>query len=237
MKLVLTFLVSVALLVVIVRLARHKSLAPFLPRRYNFGKRRVSMREVLRLLSERQAKVLVETGTARMGLENSKGDGASTIVFGKWASENGAHLYSVDISPDATENSARAVAEQGLDRCVTVVTADSVGFLEAFEEPVDFLYLDSYDYDRRNTEIQRASQAHHLAEIHAIEKRLHDQTVILIDDCDLPNGGKGKLVIEHLLANGWKEHLSRYQVILLRDTSRQASGGNPPSARHESVAG
>jgi predicted O-methyltransferase YrrM len=219
MDILLIVVVVIAALVVIVKAARHKSLSPFLPFKYNFGKRRVTMREVLRLLNERQAKVLVETGTARMGLENCKGDGASTIVFGKWARENGAHLHSVDISPDAIAGSARAVSEQGLDDSVTLVTADSIGFLEGFEDPVDFLYLDSYDYDRRNTEIQKASQAHHLAEIKAIEDRLHESTIILIDDCDRPNGGKGKLVIERLLARGWKEHLSKYQVILLRDTS------------------
>ena len=39
--------------------------------------------------------------------------------------------------------------------------------------------------------------------------------VILIDDCDMPNGGKGKLVIERLTAKGWKVHMSEYQVVLV----------------------
>ena len=52
-------------------------------------------------------------------------------------------------------------------------------------------------------------------EINAIEGCLHDDTVILIDDCDLPNGGKGKLVIQYLTEAGWKVHMSEYQVIML----------------------
>lgn len=217
MKFVLA-LVAVIIAVALVRkLVRYKTLSPLLPRRYNFGKRRDTLREVLQLLEHRKAKTLVETGVARMGLEKSKGDGASTIVFGLWAKLNDAHLYSVDIDPEATERAGEAVAAMELDEHVTLVTSDSVAYLSGFTDKVDFLYLDSYDYHKTDTEIQQASQAHHLKEIEAIEGRLHDETVILIDDCDMPNGGKGKLVIERLTANGWKVHMSEYQVILLRD--------------------
>ena len=219
MKFVLA-LVAVLLAAAIIRkIVRFKTLSPLLPAKYNFGKRRDTLREVLRLLEEREAKVLVETGVARMGLEKSKGDGASTIVFSLWAKQNDAHLYSVDIDPEATAKAGEAVAAMELGDHVTLVTSDSVAYLENFTDAVDFLYLDSYDYHKTDTEIQRASQAHHLKEIVAIEGCLHDDTVILIDDCDMPNGGKGKLVIERLTANGWTVHMSEYQVILLRDSA------------------
>ena len=211
-------LIAVALVAAVIRkLVRYKTLAPLLPRRYNFGKRRDTLREVLRLLDERGAKTLLETGVARMGLEKSKGDGASTIVFGLWAKQNDAHLYSVDIDPEATERAGQAVANMDLSDSVTLVTSDSVAYLDEFTDMVDFLYLDSYDYHKTDTAIQTASQDHHLKEIKAIEGCLHEDTVILIDDCDMPNGGKGKLVIERLTANGWKVHLSEYQVILVKD--------------------
>lgn len=211
-------LIAVALVAAVIRkLIRYKTLAPLLPRRYNFGKRRDTLREVLRLLDERGATTLLETGVARMGLEKSKGDGASTIVFGLWAKQNGAHLYSVDIDPEATERAGQAVAKMDLSDSVTLVTSDSVAYLDEFTDMVDFLYLDSYDYHKTDTAIQTASQDHHLKEIKAIEGCLHEDTVILIDDCDMPNGGKGKLVIERLTANGWKVHLSEYQVILVKD--------------------
>ncbi len=213
---ILLIVVSVIVLAAILRkLFRYKTLAPLLPRKYNFGKRRDTLREVLRLLDERNAKVLLETGVARMGLEKSKGDGASTIVFGLWAKQNDAHLYSVDIDPDATQRAGEAVAGMELSDHVTLVTSDSVEYLDEFTDSVDFLYLDSYDYHKTDTAIQKASQDHHLKEINAIEGCLHDDTVILIDDCDLPNGGKGKLVIQYLTEAGWKVHMSEYQVIMV----------------------
>ena len=216
MKFLLALIVVAVAAAVIRKLVRYKTLAPLLPRRYNFGKRRDTLREVLRLLDERGAKTLLETGVARMGLEKSKGDGASTIVFGLWAKQNDAHLYSVDIDPEATERAGQAVAKMDLSDSVTLVTSDSVAYLDEFTDMVDFLYLDSYDYHKTDTAIQTASQAHHLKEIEAIEGCLHEDTVILIDDCDMPNGGKGKLVIERLTANGWKVHMSEYQVILVK---------------------
>lgn len=216
MKFLLALIVVAAAAAVIRKLVRYKTLDPLLPRRYNFGKRRDTLREVLRLLDERGAKTLLETGVARMGLEKSKGDGASTIVFGLWAKQNDAHLYSVDIDPEATERAGQAVANMNLSDSVTLVTSDSVAYLDEFTDMVDFLYLDSYDYHKTDTAIQTASQAHHLKEIEAIEGCLHEDTVILIDDCDMPNGGKGKLVIERLTANGWKVHMSEYQVILVK---------------------
>lgn len=216
MKFLLALVVVAVAAAAIRKLVRYKTLAPLLPRRYNFGKRRDTLREVLRLLDERGAKTLVETGVARMGLEKSKGDGASTIVFGVWAKQNDAHLYSVDIDPEATERAGQAVTDMDLSDSVTLVTSDSVAYLDEFTDMVDFLYLDSYDYHKTDTAIQTASQDHHLKEIKAIEGCLHEDTVILIDDCDMPNGGKGKLVIERLTANGWKVHMSEYQVILVK---------------------
>lgn len=218
MKFLLILLFVIVVAVVLRKLVRYKTLAPLLPRKYNFGKRRDTLREVLRLLDERNATTLLETGVARMGLEKSKGDGASTIVFGLWAKQNDAHLYSVDIDPEATKRAGLAVDAMGIGDSVTLVTSDSVAYLDDFTDSVDFLYLDSYDYHKTDTAIQTASQNHHLKEIEAIEGCLHDGTVILIDDCDMPNGGKGKLVIERLTAQGWKVHMSEYQVILVRDT-------------------
>lgn len=216
MKFLLALIVVAVAAAVIRKLVRYKTLEPLLPRRYNFGKRRDTLREVLRLLDARGATTLLETGVARMGLEKSKGDGASTIVFGLWAKQNNAHLYSVDIDPEATERAGVAVNDMDLADNVTLVTSDSVAYLDEFTDAVDFLYLDSYDYHKTDTAIQTASQDHHLKEIKAIEGCLHEDTVILIDDCDMPNGGKGKLVIERLTAKGWKVHMSEYQVILVK---------------------
>ena len=69
------------------------------------------------------------------------------------------------------------------------------------------MYLDSYDYSK-DREVQIKSQQHHLEEFKAIEDRLHNKTIVLIDDCDLPNGGKGKMVVEYMLL--WSKKLFRF---------------------------
>jgi hypothetical protein len=62
----------------------------------------------LDVLHQRNAKMLVETGTARCGDQQFEGDGGSTIIFGNWAAQNQSVLYSVDISSASLENANMA---------------------------------------------------------------------------------------------------------------------------------
>lgn len=216
MRVVLLALVALIVAALVRKGLRYSHLSPLLPRRYNFGKRGVTLRETLRLLTQRKCKTLVETGVARNGLEKTKGDGASTIVFALWARAHDARLHTVDIDGGAIATARTTLDDLKLSDYVELHTSDSVAFLNAFEEPVDFLYLDSYDYHRTDVSIQKASQEHHLKEFKAIESRLHDGSFVLIDDCDLPAGGKGKLVIDYMLGRGWKMHMFKYQALLTR---------------------
>lgn len=146
----------------------------------------------LEMLQQRNCKTLVETGTARGG-EKDVGAGGSTIIFGDWAFHNGASFTTVDINPDAL-----AVARRdslAYLKAMDFVASDSVKYLEDFQKPIDFLYLDSFDFESHNP---RPSQEHHLKELIAAYPKLHKNTFILIDDCDLPHGGKGKLAIDYL---------------------------------------
>lgn len=164
------------------------------------------------LLNERKVKTLVETGTARCGDKNFQWDGGSTIVFGDWASQNNAVLYSVDLDPKGVEQAITATKSFG-DH-VKITCSDSIQFLQEFKKPIDFLYLDSYDFDSANP---NPSQEHHLKEIVTAYPNLHKMSVVLIDDCDLAHGGKGKLVIDYLLNKGWNVVFSGYQVILTQN--------------------
>lgn len=195
---------------------KHKSLYPFMPFRHDFRKRRDSFRLTMKLMAKADAKVIVETGTSREGLRGAKSNGAATIVFGKWAKENGGFVHSVDINQESVKNAQTEVDRQGLSEVVKIHLSDSVQFLSNFEKSVDLLYLDSYDYSS-DVEVQKKSQEHHLKEFKAIEDRLHKNSIVLIDDCDLPNGGKGKLVIKYMLKNDWKIVLDAYQVLLVRN--------------------
>ena len=217
LPLLVTLLIGIWVVVyVLYRKLRWKTLEPLLPKDYNFGKRQKTFRRAIELLDERGATCLIETGVARYGLRNSKSDGASTAVFGLWAKTNNASLYSVDISPESIDGAREAVEELGLLEQVKLVTGDSVQFLENFADPVDFLYLDSYDYDKHDQSVQMASQEHHLKEFKAIEEQLGPDSVVLIDDCDLPGGGKGKTVIEYMTRKGWQVDTSAYQVLLTK---------------------
>ncbi len=185
----------------------------FLNKRLSFrDKRASSFLLALELLQKRNAKVLVETGTSRCGKENFKGDGGSTVIFGHFASQMGLHLYSVDIDPGAVAKAQKAIKPYAKN--VTVVCSDSIEFLENFDQPIDFLYLDSYDFEPSDP---FPSQWHHLNELEAALPMLHKNSIIMIDDCDLPQGGKGKLVISYLLERGWRIAFQGYQVILVRN--------------------
>ena len=131
----LTVTTTLALLWLLVRLGKHKSLYPFLPLRYNFGKRRDSFRKTLELLSLRQARLMVETGTARLGFKGAKSNGASTLIFATWASANKALLHTVDISADSIRNAKTEVNSQGLSEYVKWHQQDSLGALFIFPSP------------------------------------------------------------------------------------------------------
>jgi len=164
----------------------------------------------LNLLEEREAKVIVETGTSRYGASNCLGDGCSTILFGDWAHNNRAILYSVDIDPVAIGCASTVV--EGFQEAVIFEESDSVAFLANFGRKIDFLYLDSFDYEINDP---IPSQVHHLREIEAAFPWLSESSVVMIDDCDLPGEGKGKLAIRFLLERGWEILEKSFQVILV----------------------
>ncbi len=166
----------------------------------------------LQLMSQRQSKILVETGTSRYGDWNCGGDGCSTLIFGQWASENDSVLFSVDWDEEALQKAEEALSVDSKGS-VQFVRSDSIAFLKEFNRPIDFLYLDSCDYADWDPS---PSQRHHLNEIVAAYPWLHEQSVVMIDDCCLPQGGKGKLVIKYLRERGWMIFQKGYQVILVK---------------------
>jgi hypothetical protein len=163
------------------------------------------------LMGQRRARVIVETGSARQGVSGCCSEGCSTYLFAQWAKSHNATLYSVDINPEAIDHAKNATDPVNPE--VAFYNMDSVLFLEQFDQVIDFLYLDSYDFDSNNP---LPSQEHHLKEIIAAYPHLRDHSVIMIDDCNLPYGGKGKLVIEWLQQKGWLLLASAYQSILIK---------------------
>ena len=203
-------LISVFLFVVFGSInSAHAKLTDYIDKR---NKRFTSFAMVKELIKQRQLTTWVETGTSRYGAKQCESDGCSTMVYSDWLRELPGEMYSVDIDPRSIAAS-RAALRYSFDK-IHFVTGDSIEFLKNFDRPIDFLYLDSYDFDFNN---HAPSQGHHLNEIKAAYDKLHDLSVIMIDDCDLPGGGKGKLVIEYLTQNGWMIVYSGYQVILIKN--------------------
>lgn len=174
------------------------------------NKRYAGFYEALQLLDDRGARVLVETGTARGGDLKFEEEGGSTILFGDWASQNGARLYSVDNCKAHLRFAKRGSGSYSAN--IDYLFEDAVVFLKGFPLVIDFLYLDSGDFDVSNPE---ESQRYHLAELMAALPHFSPNTVVMIDDCGLPHGGKGKLVIEYLVSHGWRIMMHGYQVILV----------------------
>lgn len=175
-------------------------------------KRYPSFQLALQLLDERGAKTLVETGTARFGNQQFAGDGGSTIIFGDWANQHEASLYSVDNASAAIDQAKSAT--QPFAKHIQFVCSDTLQFLEKFDQPIDFIYLDSHEYDCNQP---LASQDHHLREIVSAYPALHEKSIVMIDDCDLPGGGQGKLAVEFLLDNDWKIVHQGYQTIMVQE--------------------
>jgi predicted O-methyltransferase YrrM len=167
-----------------------------------------TMGEAMKFMTDRSAHVIVETGTARNGDANCKYDGCSTVIFGEFANLTRKRLYSVDVNCTHCQKSREAVDK--FKPAVQVICNDSIQFLSNFKDKIDYLYLDSFDFDELNPD---PSQQHHLKEIKAAYNKLHDDSIVMIDDCQLPHRGKCKLVAEFLLDRGWKRVRTSYQEI------------------------
>ena len=168
--------------------------------------------KALGLMEERGHKIIVETGTARGGVYGCGGDGCSTVMFSRWAQLHPEmFVFSVDIDQHNCAAAQEAVRSFNRTR---VFHDDSLHFLASFPTQIDFLYLDSFDYDSGR---QWESQEHHLKEIVAAYNKLHEHSVVMVDECDLPGGGKCLLVERFLKDLGWKVVLRGYQVIMVMD--------------------
>ena len=170
-----------------------------------------SFYELTQLLIQRNFKIFVETGTIQSGPEWCVQDGCSTVILAKIAQIIGANLYSVDTNPAACIKS-REVCEPFSDS-VQVIEGNSISFLNTFNDGlIDLLYLDSLDFDENNPGY---SQEHYKNEVIAAYDKLHRNSIVMIDDCKLKDGGKCKLVREFLLSKGWTLYFSSYQEIFI----------------------
>lgn len=202
------------------------------------GLREPTMRLALTLLEDRHGVNIVETGCARFA-DNWTGDGMSTLVFGEWATNHAGHLWTVDA--DAANLANCKILTEPWSDVITYTHDDSVNFLAQFRDPIDLLYLDSFDYPllelvklygedfeetvailaklgddyivEHHGEIIEDSQRHCEREIQAALPLLQSRTLVLIDDATLPGGGKARLARRVLAGAGWHEVRNGYQTL------------------------
>ena len=199
------------------------------------GNREISFRKIFKYLDAQSTPIIiVETGCLR-NLDNF-GDGQSTLLFDKYTQSRGkgSKVYTVDIDPKATKVCKETVSDK-----VEIVTDSSVRYLTYLSKnfiktktKVSMFYLDSFDVDWR---YPHPAAAHHLKEFTAINRLLHEDTLVVVDDAPAhanltqndkessstwkilssPSptiGGKGSLIHEYAMLSGAKLIFSHYQT-------------------------
>ena len=124
------------------------------------------------------------------------GDGHSTLL---WA-HGGFVVHSCDISPEAVALASQATAAYA--NC-SVTCADGLEFIRNFAGNIDLLYLDAWDVVENTPYAER-----HLEAYLAARPKLAANHLVVVDDTDVANGGKGRLLIPELVAQG-------YQIVVM----------------------
>jgi hypothetical protein len=184
------------------------------------GRRYQTMSTALELLLERsdRNRIIAETGCVRE--RNDYSAGYSTVLFGEFLARHGGRLHTVDLSVKNIATCRRLTKRYASQ--TTYHVGDSVGFLASWQRqqagPIDLLYLDSFDYpESPDDPLRDASQQHCRNELEAALPALAASAVVLIDDGDLPGGGKPKLAKERLAQLGWTCVLDDYQTLWARN--------------------
>lgn len=162
------------------------------------GRRFETFRLALKNIYEKvEFPLIFETGTLR--LKNDFGAGYSTYIFGECVSLFGGKLITVDNNPRHIEISKKLT--QSFADNITYILDDSLNYIKNFNGKIDLLYLDSYDCPIEGDASE--SQKHNLNEFLLVESKLHDESLILIDDVDFVNGGKARMTHEYLEKSGY----------------------------------
>lgn len=177
-------------------------------------KRFATMYRALELLACENLKnpVILEVGTLR---DANKGGGHSTYKFGEFCSRFGGTLHTVDILPEAIAFSKKATRD--FQPWIHYHVSDSTKFLKKFDGKVDLLYLDGFDSHQGQ---ENAASKKQLEEIEVALSKLSDKAIVLLDDADLPEGGKVAFSSQFLLDRGFRREINAYQQLYTRGFSK-----------------
>jgi hypothetical protein len=175
------------------------------------------------LAQKKDSPVIIETGCQR--LPDDLGAGMSSSIFGEYCSRYGGILYSIDLITQHLEVCKECTKQ--FSHCIEYVNSDSVAWLRSPNGIVaDLLYLDSLDYPisadgtrSLDPDGEFAAQAHCLNEfIAALDSgKVNSKTIVLLDDNQLPGGGKPKLLKDFLLKKKWTCLLDFQQSLWVKE--------------------
>lgn len=168
--------------------------------------------KAIKLFKERQGKTIVEIGASRFYFKHDLDtqtcpycmDGHSTML---WARTK-AQVYSVDIDDKTIELTKKLCKDCNN---VHAYVQDGIEFLKNFNQPIDLLYLDAWDVIPGTNYAEKHLEAYQVA-----KSKLHDASLILIDDTDIYDGGKGRLVIPRAVSDGFKVVFFGRQTLLAK---------------------
>tara|TARA_B100001059_G_C17627766_1_gene472839 strand:+ start:279 stop:842 length:564 start_codon:yes stop_codon:yes gene_type:complete len=169
-----------------------------------------SFKRTFDICLQRELKTVVETGTSRGKTKffffkkfNWK-DGMSTPMFAEFVNYTNGTLHTCDISIENINNAKKFTKH--FSKRIKYYTQDSLVFLTEFNEKIDLLYLDSLD----GHDVEAASE-HQLKEIKIAINKLHDKSLVLLDD----KGSKTTKSVNYLLEKNYKIiYETDYQYLL-----------------------
>ena len=166
------------------------------------------LQKIADLVGHLGLKTVVEIGSCRRPLLHHIekvdpvccNDGHSTAF---WTALKGVQVYTVDVDPSCQKNITDAHAQGYLKvrGKLAIHIGDGLEFLRDYDGPaIGLLFLDAWDVGfSGNPAYDKA----HLAAFEAAESFLADTHLIGIDDTDVDGGGKGRLLVPHLLKKGY----------------------------------
>lgn len=172
-----------------------------------------TIKTALNVLYQQAGHNIVETGCLTYWPD--QGSGSSTFVFGAFLQKYGGHLTTIDIDPTFMAK-CEYYTKEFADN-ITYFAEDSLIAIPKLTEPIDLLYLDSYNVPEEGRAGDASpGQEHQLKEFKAAEHLLHKGSVILLDDNAHTNGGKTKLTKIYLKENGYKVILDIEQSLWMK---------------------
>ena len=168
----------------------------------------------LNLFLQKGGNLILETGCLR--LKDDWGAGCSTLIFGDFCTYFDKKLLTVDSNRGNLEIARRETIDYS--QAIEYISQDSLTFLADYKgEKIDLLYLDSFDASLSDEILTKKSQEHQLKEMQLILPSLSSEAIVLLDDNNLPFGGKTKLTKEFLLSNNFKLLMDFHQSLFYRN--------------------